>query len=50
MRRTLTADLERMRDQYRTFQDIIARWQAAAERCKQPRRRKKHPPNMEFPF
>ena len=49
-RRALTADLERMRDQYRTLQEMIARWKAAAERLNQPRRRKKQPPNLEFPF
>jgi hypothetical protein len=47
-RRTLMADLERMRYQCRTIQEMIARWKVAAERLKQPRRRKIHPHNMEF--
>jgi hypothetical protein len=29
---------------------MIARWKGAAERLKQPRRRKNHPQNMEFSF
>jgi hypothetical protein len=49
-RRTLMADLERMRFQCRTIQEMIARWKGAAERLKQPRRRKNHPQNMEFSF
>jgi hypothetical protein len=48
--RTLMADLERMRYQCRTIQEMIARWKVAAERLKQPRRRKNHPHNMEFAF
>ena len=49
-RRTLMNDLERMRYQCRTIQEMIARWKAAAERLKQPGRRKNHPHNMEFSF
>ena len=49
-RRTLMDDLERMRYQCRTIQEMIARWKVAAERLKQPRRRKNHPHNMEFSF
>jgi hypothetical protein len=49
-RRSLMGDLERMRYQCRTIQEMIARWKVAAERLKQPRRRKYHPPNMEFFF
>jgi hypothetical protein len=47
-RRTLMGDLERMRYQCRTIQEMIARWKVAAERLKQPRRRKHHSQNMEF--
>ena len=50
MRRSLMGDLERMRYQCRTIQEMIARWKVAAERLKQPRRRKQHPLNMEFSF
>jgi len=49
-RHSLMADLERMRYQCRMIQEMIARWKAAAERLKQPRRRKNHPQNMEFSF
>jgi hypothetical protein len=49
-RRTLMNDLERMRYQCRTIQGMIARWKVAAERLKQPSRRKNHPHNMEFSF
>ena len=49
-RRTLMGDLERMRFQFRTVQEMIARWKVAAERLKQPRRRKKHTQNGEFSF
>ena len=49
-RRTLRDDLERMRYQCRTIQEMIARWKVAAERLKQPSRRKNHPHNMEFSF
>jgi hypothetical protein len=49
-RRSLMGDLERMRYQCRTIQEMIARWKVAAERLKQPRRRKRHPQSMEFPF
>jgi hypothetical protein len=49
-RRTLMNDLERMRYQSRTIQEMIARWKVAAERLKQPRRRKHYPQNMEFSF
>jgi hypothetical protein len=47
-RRTLMNDSERMRYQCRTIQEMIARWKGAAERLKQPRRRKNYPQNMEF--
>jgi hypothetical protein len=50
MRREFTGDLERMRQQWRTGQEVIAGWKAAAERLKQPRRRKKQPRKSEFPF
>jgi hypothetical protein len=49
-RRRLMGDLERMRYQCRTIQEMIARWKVAAERLKQPRRRKHHPQSMEFSF
>jgi len=49
-RRSLMADLERMRYRCRTLQELIARWKVAAERLQQPRRRKNHPQNMEFSF
>jgi hypothetical protein len=48
MRRGLTGDLERMRHQWRTIQEMIARWKVAAERLKKPRRRKNRPQNSEF--
>jgi len=48
MRRMLMSDLERMRYQSRKVQEMIARWKVAAERLKQPRRRKNHSQNMEF--
>jgi len=47
-RRTLMADLERMRYQCWTIQEMIARWKGTAKRLKQTRRRKHHPQNMEF--
>jgi hypothetical protein len=50
MRCSLMGDLERMRHEHRTIQELIARWKVAAERLKQPRRRKHQPQNMEFPF
>jgi hypothetical protein len=49
-RRSLMGDLERMRYQCRTIQEMIARWKVAAERLKQPRRRKHYPHSMEFSF
>ena len=49
-RRGLMIDLERMRYRCRTIQEVIAGWKAAAERLKQPRRRKHHPQNREFSF
>jgi len=49
-RRSLMGDLERMRYQCRTIQEMIARWKVAAERIKQPRRRKPYPQSMEFSF
>jgi hypothetical protein len=39
MRQALMSDLERMRYQCQTIREMIARWKAAAERLKQPRRR-----------
>jgi hypothetical protein len=50
MRHELISDLEGMRYQCRTIQEMFARWRAAAERLKPPRRRKHKPQNMEFPF
>jgi hypothetical protein len=49
-RRMLMNDLERMRYQCRTIQELIARWKVAAERLKQPSRRKNPPHNTEFSF
>jgi hypothetical protein len=49
-RRTLMDDLERMRYQCRMIQEMIARWKVAAERLKQPRRRKRHSQSMKFSF
>jgi hypothetical protein len=49
-RRALMDDLERMRCQCRTIQEMIARWKVAAERLKQPSRRRNHPQNREFSF
>jgi hypothetical protein len=49
-RRSLMDDLERMRYQCRTIQEMIARWKVAAERLKQPSRRRNHPQNREFSF
>ena len=39
-----------MRERWRQTQDMIAGWKAAAERLKQPRRRKHYPQSMEFSF
>ncbi len=51
IRRELTDDLGRMRYQCRQVQSLIAKWKAAAERIKQPRRRKRTPPqSAEFLF
>jgi hypothetical protein len=50
VRRELTGDLERMRNQCRTIQEMIARWKVATERLKQPRRRKPTLHNAEFHF
>jgi hypothetical protein len=50
MRRSLMDDLGRMRHQGRLIQGMIARWKAAAERLKQPRRRKPRPPSKVCPF
>jgi len=49
-RHTLMDDLQRMRYQCRTIQEMIARWQIAAERLNQPRRRENHAQKMEFSF
>ena len=49
-RRSLMEDLERMRYQCRTIQEMIARWKVAAERLEQPRHRKHFPQSMEFSF
>lgn len=44
MRRTLMGDLQDMRERWRQTQEMIARWKAAAQRFKVPRRRKhQHP-------
>ena len=50
MRRKLMGDLQLMRERWRQTQDMIAGWKAAAERLKQPRRRKHYPQSMEFSF
>lgn len=51
VRRELTDELGRMRYQCRQIQAMIAKWKAAAERLKQPRRRKRTPPpSAEFLF
>jgi hypothetical protein len=52
MRRDLTEELQRMRDNWRQTQELIAGWQAAAERGRPARRRKpqRQPRDMEFPF
>ena len=50
MRRQLTDDLEGMREQRRRIQELIAGWKTAAERLKQPRRRKPRHRNPEFLF
>ena len=50
MRRTLTGDLQMMRDRWQRTQELIAEWKAAAERLKQPRRRKRNPQSTAFPF
>ena len=47
-RHALMGDLARMRYQCRTIQEMITRWKVAAERLKQPGRRKHHPQNVEF--
>ena len=49
MRRKLMGDLQGMRHRWRQTQEMIARWKAAAERLKPPRRRKPHPQSKEFP-
>ncbi len=43
MGRKLMGDLQGMRERWRQTQEMIARWKAAAERLKPPRRRKQHP-------
>jgi hypothetical protein len=48
MLRKLMGDLEEMRERWRQTQEMIARWKVAAERLKQPRRRKHHPQSWEF--
>ena len=50
VRSELMGDLERLRYQCRTIQEMIASWQVAAARLRRPRRRKHHPQNMEFSF
>jgi hypothetical protein len=50
MRRAMTEDLDRMRGQWQEIQETIAEWKAAAERLKEPRRRKPQPQGMEYPF
>ena len=49
VRREMTEDLERMRERRRQLQELIAGWKAAADRPKPARRRKRQPPNPEFP-
>jgi len=51
-RRTLTGELEGIRDRWRQTQNLIAGWKAAAERRQKPRRRtpRADSPSMEFPF
>jgi hypothetical protein len=44
-RRSLMADLETMRCQSQTIQEMITRWKVAAERLKRRRPRKSHPQN-----
>jgi hypothetical protein len=48
MRRELMGDLEEMRERWRQTQEMITRWKVAAERLRQPRRRKHHPQSWEF--
>jgi hypothetical protein len=49
-RHSLMGDLESMRYQCQTIDEMIATWRVAAERLKQPRRRKRHPQNTGFFF
>jgi hypothetical protein len=50
IRRELMDDLLRMRYQCGQIQKMIARWKAAAEKLKVPKRRKAQPQNPEFQF
>ena len=50
MRRALTEDLLRLRDQWQETQALIAEWKAAAEKLKPSRRRKASPLAPEFQF
>ena len=52
MRRDLMMELQEMRESWRQTQELIAGWKAAAERGRPPRPRKprRQPQDMEFPF
>ena len=50
MRRELMGDLMAMRRRWLETQEMIAKWKAAAERLKPPRRRKAQPGSPEFRF
>ncbi len=50
VRRELTGELMAMRRRWMDTQELIAKWKAAAEKLKPPRRRKATPPNPEFLF
>jgi hypothetical protein len=50
MGRELTDELKTMRRRWSDMQALIARWKAAAEKPKAPRRRKAQPQNLEFQF
>ena len=50
MRRSLTGDLQVMRERWRQTQEMIASWKAAAERIKKPRRRKRQAQDAGFSF
>jgi len=50
VRRELTGELMAMRRRWMDTQELIAKWKAAAERIKPPRRWKSPPSNTEFQF